>query len=392
MSAYEFHDPFWSNFLDGIATYIIAVFGLLLTTNIVMAQYLGVSTTALWTLICYLQMITLVPLMEVNWPDFVDTFFGKLSQSLNFEFSAIPNIIYDNMIAPPGTKTKIEPPLNARYSSFNYEYSNIFYLTGRKMVLWLGLIFTYPIIWYLKRNYADKHKFCKLWEKLESRYRYTFFLRGIQVTYLSMILASTLNIYKMQFINMETTISCFVSIAFQISMIYLPILIMNILQRNYDKLTHPKFLAQYNTVVTDLDLSHPSKYMYYAVFLMRRIIYVFMLVLFSDKTNIAVIAHAVVAVFVILYILIGKPFLRKTLTILTILGELGIVAFHAVGLGVTDPDQPDAENQQFGFLIVLILAVLLLSGLLLVIIQIISDCVTECKSSGKKDQDARFKE
>lgn len=121
----------------------------------------------MWTLICYLQMITLVPLMDVNWPDFVDTFFGKLSQSLNFEFSAIPNILYDKVIASPGTKTKIEPPLNARYAQYNYEYSNFFYLAGRKMVLWLGLIFSYPIIWYLKRNYADKHKFCKLWEKIE---------------------------------------------------------------------------------------------------------------------------------------------------------------------------------------------------------------------------------
>lgn len=159
-----------------------------------------------------------------------------------------------------------------------------------------------------------------------------------------MFLASTLNIYKMQFINMETTISCFVSIAFQISMIYLPILIMNILQRNYDKLNHPKFLSQYNTVVTDLDLSHPSKYMYFAVFLMRRIIYVFMLVLFSDKANVAVASHAVASIFVILYVLIGRPFMRKAVTILTIMGELGIVAFHAIGLGVTDPDQPDAEN------------------------------------------------
>jgi hypothetical protein len=65
------------------------------------------------------------------------------------------------------------------------------------MVLWLALIATYPIIWYLKRNYADKHKFCKLWEKLEARFRYTFFLRGILLAYVSMVLASTLNIYKM---------------------------------------------------------------------------------------------------------------------------------------------------------------------------------------------------
>jgi hypothetical protein len=289
-------------------------------------------------------MITLVPLMGVNWPDFVDTFFGKLSLNLNFEIPVIPNVIYDKAIAPPGTKTKIEPPLNARYAAYNYKYSNFFYLAGRKLLLWGCLILSYPIIWYLKRNYADKHKFCKVWESLEQRYRYTFFLRGIMICFTSMVLASTLNIYNMQLVNMQTTISCFVAIAFQISMIYLPILIMNILQRNYDKLNHPKFLAQYQTVIVDLDLTHPSKYMYFAVFLMRRIVFAFMLVLFSDKTTVAVGAHGAASLFIMLYILIGKPFTNRTMTWMTLMGEMGIVAFHVIGLGVTDPDQPDEEN------------------------------------------------
>lgn len=97
------------------------------------------------------------------------------------------------------------------------------------MILWVALFGIYPIIWYMKRNYADKHKFCKLWEKMELRYRYNLVLRCLLLTYVSGVLAATLNIYNMQFSNMQTLISCFVSIAFQIGMIYLPILFMNIL-------------------------------------------------------------------------------------------------------------------------------------------------------------------
>jgi hypothetical protein len=56
---------------------------------------------------------------------------------------------------------------------------------------------------------------------------------------------------------------------------------MNILQRNYDKLENKKFLAMYNTIISELDLSHPSKYMFYSMYFLRRIIFTFLIVLFG---------------------------------------------------------------------------------------------------------------
>jgi hypothetical protein len=158
-------------------------------------------------------MFMYAPLLTVNWPDFVTTFFGRLGAVLNGESTSIPNIIFNMGIAPPGSKIKIEDALNDRFKEFYFTYSNVVYLAGRKVLLWGGLFAMYPFIWYLKRNYADKHKFCKLWEKLELRYRYTFLLRGILLSYLSFLLATTLNIYKMNFSNIRTTVCCFVAIA-----------------------------------------------------------------------------------------------------------------------------------------------------------------------------------
>jgi hypothetical protein len=155
----------------------------------------------------------LAPLLTVNWPNFVTTFFGRLGKVLNGETDLIPNFIFTVGIAPAGSKTVIEEAVNDRFNDYFYEYSNFAYLAGRKAVLWLALFACYPFIWYLKRNYADKHKFCKLWEKLELRYRYTFLLRGLLLSYVSALMASTVNIYKMQFSNIQTTISCFVAIA-----------------------------------------------------------------------------------------------------------------------------------------------------------------------------------
>lgn len=334
----------------------------------------------------------MVPLLTVNWPNFVTTFFGRLSRNVNGEFAMIPNIIFNMGIAPAGSKTQIEEALNDRYSEYYYEYSNIFYLAGRKMILWVALFGIYPIIWYMKRNYADKHKFCKLWEKMELRYRYTLVLRCLLLTYVSGVLASTLNIYNMQFSNIKTLVSCFVSVAFQIGMIYLPILFMNILQQNYDKLDQPKFLAQYSTIIDELDLSHPSKYMYYSIFLMRRVIYVFLLVLFSDKPLFAVVGHGGVGGLLILYVLIAKPFKKKVTAVMTIFGEIFIIGLHAIGLGIMNPDQPDEENTKFGFMIVGILFAFFLVSIVAIFYQVISDLVAECKSRSQQTKEAREKE
>jgi hypothetical protein len=202
LSKFKYRDPFWSNFLDGICDYILFALSAIAAGNIISAQVWGVSTTSLWTTIAYLQMLTMVPLLNVNWPMFVTTFFGRLGSDINGEFPMIPNLIFDRGIAPSGSKTIVEGELNQRFKDFYYEYSNFFYLTGRKIIIWVGLFGTYPFIWYLKRNYADKHKFCKLWEKLELRFRYSLLLRMLLLSYVSAVLASTLNIYKMQFANL----------------------------------------------------------------------------------------------------------------------------------------------------------------------------------------------
>jgi len=113
---------------------------------------------------------------------------------------------------------------------------------------------------------------------------------------------------------------------------------MNILQRSYDRLDNPKFVTSFHAIIYELDLSHPSKYMYYAVFLMRLIVYVFLVVLFSEKLLIAVATQSATSVLMILYVQIAQPFKRKYTAVLTISGELFLAGFHLIGMGIQDPD------------------------------------------------------
>lgn len=153
-------------------------------------------------------------------------------------------------------------------------------------MIWSAIIIAYPIVWYMKKKYANKHKICRVWVMAEQKFRYTLLLRGVIMSYASMYLASCLNIFKMDFSTMENTVSVFFAIAFQIILVYLPIHLMNILQRNYEKVTHEKFMASYSTIIKEVDLSRPIRYMYYPVFLIRRVVFVLELVLFANSPKV----------------------------------------------------------------------------------------------------------
>ena len=83
------------------------------------------------------------------------------------ESTFIPNLLYDKFIAYPGSKVQIESEINYRFADYGWEISNFIYLSGRKIIIWAGIIIAYPFVWYFKKKYSDKHKYCKIWNKVE---------------------------------------------------------------------------------------------------------------------------------------------------------------------------------------------------------------------------------
>lgn len=145
------------------------------------------------------------------------------------ESTAIPNIFYDKGINRTGTNFKVEEYYNDRFYAYGWTTSNFLELSGRKCLIWLAMVLAYPIIYYMNKKYADKHKFCHFWKGIDQKYHYTLLLRGFIMSYVSMFLAATLAIFKMKFESLENIISAFVGITACIMLVYLPIQIMNIL-------------------------------------------------------------------------------------------------------------------------------------------------------------------
>jgi hypothetical protein len=82
---------------------------------------------------------------------------------------------------------------------------------------------------------------------------------------------------------------------------------MNILQRNYEKVNHPKFMASYSTIIKEVDLSRPIRYMYYPVFLIRRVVFVLELVLFANSPKAQIGTMSCTAIVMLVYVVVIKP-------------------------------------------------------------------------------------
>lgn len=76
------------------------------------------------------------------------------------ESTAIPNVFYNYGVNRTGTGYKVEEPFNQRFKDYGWTTSNFLELSGRKCFIWFAMILVYPLIYYMKKKYADKHKYC----------------------------------------------------------------------------------------------------------------------------------------------------------------------------------------------------------------------------------------
>ena len=112
---------------------------------------------------------------------------------INGEPGAIPNL-WEGFLNSFGNFTV--KPFNQNYELMDFN-SRLFILnSGRKLLLWGVLLFSYPIVKLASAIFgAMKHKPCKLWAKLEVRYKYQFIIRALAQSYVSMVLTALLNVY-----------------------------------------------------------------------------------------------------------------------------------------------------------------------------------------------------
>ena len=196
LSPYKYIDPVAAAKLNAAGdTSMLATFAGV-AINLGISIVFGGSISAMWTMVNTIQLVSLLPLCDVDWPPISVMVFTKMLSS-HGESTFIPNLFYDKLLNRDGTGLIVEPALNDRYKAYGWDRSNFVSLSGRKILIWAALIIAYPFIYYMAGKYADKNKCCAVWATANNSYQYTLLLRGVIMSYVSMFLAALLNIFEM---------------------------------------------------------------------------------------------------------------------------------------------------------------------------------------------------
>ena len=160
--------------------------------------------------------------------------------------------------------------------------------------------------------------------------RYGLIIRAISQSYVSLVLSTTLNVYKISWrsSNMNLT-SNIVSLIAAICMLYVPIIAYNILQRT-SQLNDPEFRKRYKTFVMDIRIYHPLKFQFITVFFFRRAIYAssFILLTFMPEIQISFIISTVIGM--MLYLIIIRPYKSLLSKTLALINEILLLAMAII--------------------------------------------------------------
>ena len=109
--------------------------------------------------------------------------------------------------------------------------------------------------------------------KIDVKLRYGFIIRAISQSYLSMVLSSALNVYKVSWdVKDMHVISNIIALTVAVVMVYIPINAFNILYTT-NNLNDPIFKKQYKTFIVDLKTNSPLQFQFISVFFFRRALY-----------------------------------------------------------------------------------------------------------------------
>ena len=191
--------------------------------------------------------------------------------------------------------------------------------------------------------------------KIDVKLRYGFIIRAISQSYLSMVLSSALNVYKVSWdVKDMHVISNIIALTVAVVMVYIPINAFNILYTTND-LSDPVFKKRYKTFIVDLKTNSPLRFQFISVFFFRRALYAWVLVIvaFIPKTQIALLITIVAGMMV--YLIIVMPYESILSTILGILNEALLLIMVSIWTRFTDNKVDRKTSSEYGRCLVYIL-------------------------------------
>ena len=181
------------NTVDSSGNTILYSMMALLTINIFISVICVSSMNTLLPLFNMIQLIVLMPLLEINLPENLRAFIRQYLQFANFKFEFLSNPFHNWGIFDLSEINNC--PLNDNFEENGIHSKALIINYGGQLIIWIFIIFLYfPI--------ALLAKCCK-WKffiQLKKSYEYAILLTSFSEAYAEFALTSFLNIYQVIYI------------------------------------------------------------------------------------------------------------------------------------------------------------------------------------------------
>ena len=161
----------------------------LLSVNLLISFVCAGSMNTLFPLFNMIQLITFIPLLEINLPENLRSFINDYLKFSNFKFGILYNPFHSWGILDLSEMN--HDPLNEKFEENGIESKALIVNYGGQLLFWTFIIFLYIPITIFSKCFKSK----KLSE-LKKSYEYTILLTSFSEAFLEFGLTSFLNLYQ----------------------------------------------------------------------------------------------------------------------------------------------------------------------------------------------------
>ena len=365
----------------------------LLSLNIIIAIVCAGSMSFLFPLFNMIQLIVLLPLLEVNLPENLQSFIDNYLQFANFKFDFLVNPFHRwNII---DLSEVVNNPLNKNFEE-NEVNSRVLIVTyGGQLIIWTVIALLYfPIL------FCAKICGCKKFKELKKAYEFGVLFTSFSEAFVEFTLLSFLNIYqviiyiyiyiyKIEFKSKASTFASIFGLAGMFLSCGFIVIVLNILSNLGKNLKKEENLERFGSIYSDTNYnSHIRRrnlaHYYIIVFLMRRFLYVFIILFLFKYPIFQQVSNIILHLLTFLYDIIMCPYPLGILGVLIYFFDFILaLIFGSLPLYIAYPN----KAEQIGRIhIYILIATIAISWIIIIGINIRTIYVKIKEAKAKKEE------
>ena len=158
-------------------------------------------------LLYFLQIISFIPLMDLNLPPFLTQFIGGYLKFANLQFDFIPNPFI------PLFHILDNDPLNSQFASNGYQSKSLFLTYGQQLIYMIAYLLCWPLAIILNCITKNKYAFLRKWKQ---SYKYNGMIGFFAYSYIfcSFVTFLSLHHFVINYEHWQYYISLSISVIF----------------------------------------------------------------------------------------------------------------------------------------------------------------------------------